>query len=126
MTKRLCYVATVLVLAAAGLFGLAHSLAARGGGGCGKGGGGHNCGSPIILDVDGKGFNLTNADNGVTFDISGTGNPVQMGWTAPGANNAFLASPGADGLVHNGRRLLGNFTPQPPSKNPNGFAALAV
>jgi hypothetical protein len=49
-----------------------------------------------------------------------------MGWTAPGANNAFLALPGADGLVHNGKQLFGNFTPQPASKYPNGFAALAV
>jgi hypothetical protein len=62
----------------------------------------------------------------VSFDISGTGHPIQMGWPAPGANNAFLALPGADGLVHNGKQLFGNFTPQPPSSNPNGFAALAV
>ena len=59
------------------------------------------------------------------FDISGTG-PVQIGWTASGADNAFLALPGADGLVHNGQQLFGNSTPQPPSDTPNGFAALAV
>ncbi|MGC1484586.1 MAG: hypothetical protein WA789_12395 [Candidatus Acidiferrum sp.] len=82
--------------------------------------------SPIILDIDGKGFNLTSAAGGVSFDISGTGNPVQMAWTAQGAENAFLALPGADGLVHNGQQLFGNFTPQPPSSSPNGFAALAV
>lgn len=84
------------------------------------------CTSPIILDLDGHGFFLTNAQNGVSFDISGTGNPIQMGWTATGADNAFLALPGADGLVHNGKQLFGNFTPQPPSEHPNGFAALAV
>jgi hypothetical protein len=49
-----------------------------------------------------------------------------MAWTAPGANNAFLTLPGADGLVHNGTQLFGNHTPQPPSGTPNGFAALAV
>jgi len=49
-----------------------------------------------------------------------------MAWTAPGATNAFLTLPGADGLVHNGTQLFGNFTPQPPSSTPNGFAALAV
>jgi len=84
-----------------------------------------NC-SPIIIDINGKGFFLTSAANGVKFDISGTGNPVQMGWTASGADNAFLALPGADGLVHNGQQLFGNFTPQPASATPNGFAALAV
>jgi hypothetical protein len=82
--------------------------------------------SPIILDLNGKGFVLTSAQNGVMFDISGTGHSVQMGWIAQGADNAFLALPGGDGLVHNGKQLFGDFTPQPPSDTPNGFAALAV
>lgn len=82
--------------------------------------------SPVILDIDGKGFNLTDAAGGVLFDISGRGRPVQMGWTAKGVNNAFLALPGIDGLVYNGKQLFGNFTSQPPSANLNGFAALAV
>lgn len=84
------------------------------------------CGSPIILDIAGKGFNLTSAEEGVRFDIAGDGRPEQMGWTAKGAENAFLALPGPDGLVHNGKQLFGNFTPQPRSTTPNGFAALAV
>jgi hypothetical protein len=83
-------------------------------------------GSPIILDVSGNGFHLTSAANGVRFDISGTGNPIQMGWTTSGSDNAFLALPGPDGLVHSGKQLFGNFTPQPPSNQPNGFIALAV
>lgn len=82
--------------------------------------------SPIILDVNGNGFFLTNAANGVQFDIAGNGKSLQMGWIAFGANNAFLALPGPDGLVHGGKQLFGNFTPQPASQNPNGFAALAV
>jgi hypothetical protein len=49
-----------------------------------------------------------------------------MGWIAAGADNAFLALPGADGLVHSGKQLFGNYTTQPPSTTPNGFAALAV
>jgi hypothetical protein len=85
------------------------------------------CGqSPIILDLTGQGFLLTSAENGVTFDISGTNNPIQIAWTAAGSNNAFLALPGPDGLVQNGTQLFGNFTPQPASSQPNGFAALAV
>lgn len=82
--------------------------------------------SPIIIDVSGHGYLLTDAKNGVAFDIAGTNNPIQMGWTASGADDAFLALPGADGLVHSGKELFGNFTPQPASANPNGFAALAV
>jgi hypothetical protein len=83
-------------------------------------------GSPIVVDVSGQGFFLTNAADGVWFDISGSGTPIKMGWTAGSAQNAFLALPGPDGLVHNGKELFGNFTPQPPSETPNGFAALAV
>ncbi len=84
------------------------------------------CNSPVVLDVDGKGFHLTSAANGVLFDITGSGQPIQLAWTASGSNNAFLALPGEDGLVHNGKQLFGNFTPQPPSETPNGYAALAV
>jgi hypothetical protein len=69
---------------------------------------------------------LTDAKDGVKFDIYGTGNPIQMGWTALGADNAFLALPGTDGLIHDGTQLFGNHTPQPQSATPNGFAALAV
>jgi hypothetical protein len=106
------------------------------GGGGGEGSsGGDQCGpddlssgcdgSPIILDVEGEGFHLTSADGGVMFDISGTGHPVQLGWTDGDFHNAFLALPGPDGLVHNGKELFGNFTPQPKSEHPNGFIALA-
>ena len=49
-----------------------------------------------------------------------------MSWTAPGSSDAFLALPGADGLIHSGLQLFGSSTPQPPSPTPNGFAALAV
>src|SRR6266446_4879064 len=59
-------------------------------------------GSPIILDVSGGGFSLTDAVHGVLFDISGSGKPVQIAWTAMGVDNAFLALPGSDGLVHDG------------------------
>jgi hypothetical protein len=114
---------------------LGRACTQSGGGGGGAGGGGtcspdkKNCGngaSPVILDLNGQGFVLTSAANGVMFDISGTGNPVQIGWIAQGADNALLALPGSDGLVHNGQQLFGNFTPQPKSDHPNGFAALAV
>jgi hypothetical protein len=82
--------------------------------------------SPIIIDISGNGFALTNAANGVRFDIAGTGAPVQIAWTAAGAGNAFLALPDSAGNVINGTQLFGNFTPQPSSTRPNGFAALAV
>ena len=84
------------------------------------------CASPIIIDTSGNGYRLTSAANGVLFDIAGTGTPMRLGWTQPGSGNAFLVLPGANGIVSTGQQLFGNFTPQPPSATPNGYAALAV
>jgi len=85
------------------------------------------CGStPIIIDTTGNGFVLTSAVNGVKFDISGTGTPVQVSWTAPDSGNAFLCLPDANGACDDGKDLFGDKTSQPPSATPNGFAALAV
>lgn len=82
--------------------------------------------SPIIVDLSGNGFFLTDAAHGVLFDIEGTGIPMHIAWIATGADNGLLALPGSDGLVHNGKELFGNFTPQPPTVHPNGFLALSV
>jgi hypothetical protein len=82
--------------------------------------------SPIIVDVGGHGFKLTDAKGGVMFDIAGTNHPVQVSWTAPGSKNAFLAIDwNHNGKVDSGKELFGNFSPQAPSAEPNGFIALA-
>jgi len=82
--------------------------------------------SPIIVDVDGSGFSLTDAANGVVFDIFADGTPVQVAWTAIGSTNAFLVlDRNGNGVVDGGAELFGNFTPQPSSQTPNGFLALA-
>lgn len=74
-------------------------------------------GCPLILDVDGEGFQLTDAPNGVETDMVVPGHRVRFGWPKQGSHNAFL-------WLDN--HLFGNYTEQPPSDNPNGFAALAV
>lgn len=81
--------------------------------------------SPIIIDVDGGGYQLTSAAGGVQFDFYATGTPIQIAWTAVGSTNAFLVLP-QNGVVTNGTELFGNLTPQPISSTPNGFLALAV
>ncbi|HKV78529.1 MAG TPA: hypothetical protein VJP02_10335 [Candidatus Sulfotelmatobacter sp.] len=81
--------------------------------------------SPIIIDTQGTGFQLTNAPQGVRFELDPNRGPEQLAWTAIGSRNGWLALP-HDGKVQTGKDLFGNFTPQPPSDHPNGFLALAV
>lgn len=84
------------------------------------------CSSPIVIDVGDKGIRLTDAANGVLFDIAGDGKPVKLAWTAPEIRNAWLAlDRDGNGKIDNRKELFGNFTAQPACDEPNGFLALA-
>jgi len=89
------------------------------------------CDSPVIVDTTGRGFHLTSAEDGVVFDISGTGHPVKMAWTGRDSGNTFLAlDRNHNGKIDDGKELFGNYTEQPPCEDGtraclNGYRALA-
>ncbi len=81
--------------------------------------------SPIIIDMNGDGFDLTSPENGVVFKAPGR-DPMLWSWTSWGTNDAWLAlDRDGDEQITDLGELFGDLTEQPVSETPNGFAALA-
>jgi hypothetical protein len=87
------------------------------------------CSSPIIVDTAGDGYQLTDVQHGVLFDLDCDGQTERVAWTRADADDAFLVMDrNGNGVIDNGCELFGNRTPayadrQEPRAE-NGFIAL--
>ncbi len=85
--------------------------------------------SPILVDVKGNGFDLTDAAGGTTFNLNNIGGKEKLAWTRSSSDDAWLVlDRDGNGTIDDGTELFGDVTPQSePAEGAgkNGFRALA-
>lgn len=83
--------------------------------------------SPIVINLDGSGLELSGRDNPVLFDINPGGPVERLTWTVGESGDAFLfLDRNENETVDNGAELFGNFTPLSGGETAsNGYVALA-
>ena len=82
--------------------------------------------SPIIINLEERGYDLTGLDDSVRFDLDADGLAEQTGWTLGGTRQGFLGLDLNDnGSLDDGRELFGDSTLLPDGTEAgNGFLAL--
>jgi len=92
------------------------------------GGAGCCCGpTPILIDVAGNGFSLTDAYSGVNFDMGGDGHYEPIAWTTAATDDAWLVlDRNNNGRIDSSKEMFVDLTDQiKASRSQNGFLALA-
>jgi hypothetical protein len=81
--------------------------------------------TPLVLDLGGRGVELTSLARGTRFDFAGTMTPVRTAWIS--GKTAFLAlDADGDGRITSGAELFGSDTPCAAGGTAaNGYEALA-
>jgi len=86
--------------------------------------------SPLIVDTEHDGYELTNVAEGVPFDLDADGRLDRVAWTAADSDDAFLVMDrNGNGRIDDGTELFGNYTPayndnRRDITTANGFDAL--
>jgi hypothetical protein len=82
-------------------------------------------GTPLILDIRGNGYALTDASDGVVFDLNGDGVARRVSWTQAGSDDGCLVyDRNGNDTVDSGAELFGAATPGVIGNASNGFEAL--
>lgn len=82
--------------------------------------------SPLIIDLDGYGINLSSRAAGVKFDIDGDGDLDPISWPLKASSAFLVLDRNGNGKIDSVHELFGNNTVGPDNqKAANGFAALA-
>jgi len=69
------------------------------------------CQSPLLIDFDSNGFQLTELGQGTEFDFTGNGQKTNTHWVAKGTSDAFLALDlDGNNSIDNGAELFGDST----------------
>ncbi len=74
---------------------------------------------PLVLDLDGNGYDLTPAGEGASFDIDGDGSLDRTGWVT-GGDALLVLDRNGNGRIDDGRELFGD-----QNGAANGFLELA-
>lgn len=84
--------------------------------------------SPLLLDIDGDGYAMTDYYEGVPFDVNGDGSAGQTSWTAANSDDAWIVlDRNENNRIDSGLEMFGDASEQPAAQNPrNGFSSLAV
>jgi hypothetical protein len=92
-------------------------------------GSGGDCWTPLLVDVRGDGFDMTDAANGVNFTAFANSPAIHTAWTAANSDDAWLVlDRNGNGQIENGSELFSSTAPQPVppiGEIRNGFFALA-